>query len=80
MDNFEDIKEKDGNVLNGNYLCATTLQKNGDYKVKVLTKDDRFEKTNLYNLFRQCYLNENNEFVTYAYKKKKEDVRFTIKF
>lgn len=80
IDNYADQKDKNGNKMDGNYLVAATLDKDGTLTKKVLTHEAKFDKTKTYRLLQNTFVNKNGDFITYAYKKKKEDVPFTIKF
>lgn len=80
IDNYANQKDKYGKKLDGNYLVAATIDEEGNLNKNILTHEQKYEKTSIYRLLKTCFVINNETFITYAYKKKKEDVPFTIKF
>jgi hypothetical protein len=79
-DYLKGIKLKNGTKYDGRYILGTQIDESGVLTTKILFNSEKDNKVGLYHTFANNFNSKPNTFVSYIYKKKKEDLIIEVKF
>lgn len=80
VDFLDNVTLGDGVKYNGKYAMALTIDAEGEKSSQVLFNAEKYEKTNIYHVFKNTFNLNPNTFITFVYKKKKEDYIVEVSF